>query len=120
MDQFSKTSIYDFVRRLDKKRDGYIDYDEFTYAFAVRLTSFCAIELQLPSPLTFTILTLHKTAFSRSLSQEDIPWIKTACEKVGVEVKSVENLRNLFKKYGMKKVSNSLMRFSKFSLTLFF
>jgi hypothetical protein len=40
-----------------------------------------------------------------SLSQEDIPWIKQTCERIGVEVKTVENLRSIFKKYGMKKVS---------------
>jgi hypothetical protein len=43
-----------------------------------------------------------------SLSQEDIPWIKQTCEKIGVEVKTVENLRSIFQKYGMKKVSELL------------
>lgn len=90
MDQFSKTSIYDFVRRLDKKRDGFIDFEEFSYGFEVLNTSFSSNACE--------------TAFSRSVSQEDIPWIKETCEKIGFEVKSVENLRNLFEKFGMKKV----------------
>eukprot|EP01126_Amoeba_proteus_P022939 TRINITY_DN23080_c0_g1_i1.p1 TRINITY_DN23080_c0_g1~~TRINITY_DN23080_c0_g1_i1.p1 ORF type:complete len:154 (+),score=22.20 TRINITY_DN23080_c0_g1_i1:222-683(+) len=78
MDIYSKTSLYDFIRRMDRKKDGFIDLEEFLHTFEL--------------------------AFTQSVSQSDIPQLKQECERIGKKIKNVNNLNTLFKKIQMQSI----------------
>lgn len=77
----SKTMLYDFVRRLDKNKDGKIDSDEFVAA-----------------------LSPH---FENAVSPDDLPWIKGELKALARVIGSSRNLKEAFR-HSNKKTPDAL------------
>jgi hypothetical protein len=73
----SKTMLYDFVRRLDRNKDGKIDFEEFAAA-----------------------LNPH---FDNAVSPDDLPWIKSEMASLAKAICSSRNLKEAYKHAGKKR-----------------
>jgi len=80
--------LYDFVRRLDKKKDGKIDFEEFSAA-----------------------LDPH---FNNAVSKDDLPWIRVEMKKLAKVIGSSQGLRDAYKEHANKK-SPDIMNYKAFS-----